>query len=76
MRDFSTVLADAQDLPEPDRLRLIDALWSGMAVTPDLAFADEWKCEIERRIAELDAGTAHTTPWSQVRDEALARIAN
>lgn len=74
MGDFSSVLSAAQQLPEQDRLRLIDALWETVPSESEAPFSDEWAREIERRVAELDAGTAKTVPWSQVRDEALARI--
>jgi len=74
MSDYISVLSAAQALPEQDRLRLIDALWE--TVSPDLEapFSDEWAREIERRVAALDAGTAKTIPWSQIREEALARL--
>ena len=70
MSDYISVLSAAQGLPEPDRLRLIDALWE--TVSPDLEapFSDEWTHEIERRAAELDTGTAKTIPWPQIREEA------
>ena len=74
MCDFSSVLSAARQLPEPDRLRLIDALWESVPAEAEAPFSDEWAREIERRVAELDAGTAQTVPWSQIRDEALARI--
>lgn len=74
MSDFSSVLSAAQQLPERDRLRLIDALWDSVPADVDAPFSDEWAREIERRVAELDAGTAATVPWSQIRDAALARI--
>lgn len=74
MSDFSSVLSAAQQLPEQDRLRLIDALWESVPPDCEAPFSDEWAEEIERRVAELDAGTAKTVPWSKVRDEALARI--
>jgi putative addiction module component (TIGR02574 family) len=74
MNDFSSVLSAAQQLPEPDRLRLIDALWETVPPESDAPFSDEWSREIEHRVAELDAGTAKTIPWSQIRDESLARI--
>ena len=38
-------------------------------------FSDEWKLEIERRIAEIEANSARTIPWSSIRQEALARLA-
>jgi putative addiction module component (TIGR02574 family) len=74
VNDFRSVLLAAQQLPERDRLRLIDALWETVPPESDAPFSDEWAREIERRVAELDAGTATTIPWTQIRDEALARI--
>ena len=74
MSDFSSVLNAAQKLPEQDRLRLIDALWDSVPPESEAAFSEEWIAEIQRRVAELDAGTAKTIPWSQIRDEALGRI--
>ncbi len=74
MSDFNTVLSAAQELPDSDRLRLIDALWDSVPRDSEAQFSDEWAREIERRVAELDAGSAQTVPWSQIRDEALERI--
>jgi len=74
MSDFASVLCAAQELPEQDRLRLIDALWHSLPPQSDPEISEEWGREIEVRVAELDAGTAETVPWSLVRDEALARI--
>lgn len=74
MSEYISVLSAAQELPEPDRLRLIDALWETVSPDAEAPFSDEWTREIERRVAELDAGTAKTIPWSQVREEALARL--
>ena len=74
MQDFESVLSAARQLPDPDRLRLIDALWDTVPADADAPFSDEWACEINRRVAELDAGNAETVSWSQIRDEALARI--
>jgi putative addiction module component (TIGR02574 family) len=74
MNDFDSILSAAQNLPMAERLRLIDALWEGVPEDNDSPFSEAWKQEIERRVAELDAGTAQTTPWSQIRDGALARL--
>ena len=76
MSDYTSVLSAAQSLPAPDRLRLIDALWETVPPDVEAPFSDEWTREIERRVAELDAGRARTIPWSQIRDEALARLRN
>lgn len=74
MSDFDTVLSAARQLPDKDRLRLIDALWDSVPADADAPFTNKWAREIERRVAELDAGSAQTVPWSQIRAEALARI--
>lgn len=74
MSDYLSVLSAAQNLPERDRLRLIDALWDTVSPEVEAPFSDEWAREIERRVAELDAGSAKTIPWSQIRAEALARL--
>ena len=74
MSNFASVLSDAQNLPEPERWRLIDALWDTVSPENEPPISDEWGQEIERRVAELGAGTAQTIPWSQVRDEALTRL--
>ncbi len=74
MTNFDSVLSAAQQLPDEDRLRLIGALWESVPPDRNAPFSDEWACEIERRVAEFDAGAAHTTPWLEMRDKALARV--
>jgi len=74
MSDFDSVLSAAQQLADEDRLRLIDALWESIPPDRNAPFSDDWAHEIERRVAELDAGTARTIPWPQIRDAALARV--
>lgn len=74
MTGFQAIFSAAQNLTESERLRLIDLLWDTVSPDTELPLSAEWVREIERRVAELDAGTAQTVAWSQVRDEALARI--
>jgi len=74
MSTIDALLADAAQLPVADRLELIDALWDTL---PDEALpplSEEWMAEIQRRSAELAAGTAKTIPWEVVQSEALARL--
>jgi hypothetical protein len=33
-----------------------------------------WEKEINRRVAELDAGSAKTVPWTEVRRRLLAKL--
>lgn len=74
MVNFETVLSDARQLSEPERLRLIAELWDSVPEHADLPLHDEWAPELERRVAAIEAGSANTVPWDAIRSEALARI--
>ena len=74
MTDFASILSAAQNLPEQDRVRLIQALWDTVPPEAESTFSEDWTREIERRVAELDAGSAPTIPWSEVRDAAIGRL--
>jgi putative addiction module component (TIGR02574 family) len=76
MTDYSAVLTAAQQLPEEERLRLIDALWETVSPDSEADFTDAWAQEIKLRVAQLDAGTVTTIPWSEIRDDALARLSH
>jgi putative addiction module component (TIGR02574 family) len=72
--DYNSVLDAAQLLTPQDRLRLIDALWDSVPAECDVPLHEEWGPEIERRLAAIQAGTAKTIPWSEIREAALNRI--
>jgi len=74
MTNYDSVLSAANQLPEPERLRLIDALWDTVPAEAEAPFSDEWLAEIDRRMDNVELGREKTVPWSQVRDEALARL--
>ena len=74
MVDFNTVLTEAQQLSAEDQLRLIDALWDLVPPDADIPLHEDWAAELERRVAEIEAGDAATVPWTTIRKEALARI--
>ena len=74
MGTYDSVLSAATQLPAPDRLRLIDALWETVPAEADAPFTDEWLAEIERRMDDIEAGKDRTVPWSQVKADALARL--
>ena len=74
MVDFHAVLCDARQLSPEDRLKLIDALWDSVPPHLDLPLHSDWAPELERRVAAIAAGTATTTPWTKIREEAMARI--
>ena len=74
MSDYSSVLNAARLLSERERISLIDALWDSISLESNATLSEEWVTEIQRRVAELDAGIAKPVPWSQIRDEVLGRI--
>jgi putative addiction module component (TIGR02574 family) len=74
MTTYESVLSAATQLPEGDRLRLIDALWDTIPADAELPLSEEWLAEIKRRLDQLDRGEAKTYSWSEVRDAALAKL--
>jgi putative addiction module component (TIGR02574 family) len=74
MADYSSVLNDALQLSEPERLKLLDALWEMIPADADLPLHPSWGPELERRVAALETGAAETIPWEKIRAEALDRI--
>jgi putative addiction module component (TIGR02574 family) len=75
MADYETLLAEAARLPVADRIHLIEALWDTVPEDSLPPLSDEWLAEIQRRSAEFDAGSVATTPWEDVRADALRRLA-
>ena len=73
-RDFKDVFRDAAELSERDRATLAGLLIESLdsAAEPDVEAA--WMAEIERRVAELDAGNVKTIPWEEVRQRLFDRL--
>ena len=67
-RVLRQILADFQQQSKEEIKRILKVLAPGR---------DEWAREIEMRVAELKSGdTVETIPWSQIREEPLARVAH
>jgi putative addiction module component (TIGR02574 family) len=68
------LLTSALTLPETERLELAEALLAASEPpAPELSgFA--WLAELQRRTAEIDAGAATLTPWSEVKRRVRARL--
>lgn len=73
MQTYETVLADAAQLPVPDRIQLMDAIWETIPSESLPPLGPEWLAEIQRRTAEYDAGKAQVVPWQEVKADALRR---
>jgi putative addiction module component (TIGR02574 family) len=68
------LLQTALTLPEPDRLAIAEALFAASEMPPGLPTGNEWVGELQRRSAQIDAGDAVLTPWSEVKRRVRARL--
>jgi putative addiction module component (TIGR02574 family) len=72
--DFSSALSAANELSVDDRIRLVEAVWDGIAAEqPQPILTDTQRKELDRRLAEADASPDDVVPWEQVKAAALAR---
>jgi putative addiction module component (TIGR02574 family) len=67
---FQSALA----LPEEERIELVEALLAECDQALARPFDDAWLTEVQRRSAEIDAGTATLTPWSEVKRRVRQRL--
>ena len=74
-RDAGEILKDALELPPEARAALADSLWESLEGRPDEAAEDAWRQEIQRRVRDLDSGTAVAVPWTEVRARLLSKLA-
>jgi len=68
---FEQFRQTAIELPEEERRQLAESLLS--TLEPDSELDDLWKAEVERRIDQVDAGTATTYSWEEVKSRLHAR---
>ena len=73
-RTFTDVWKKASELSEKDRADLAGLLIESLEGPPDPGVEEAWALEIEKRVAELDAGTVKSIPWEQVRQRLLDRL--
>ena len=67
------LFAKASALSDKDRATLAGLLIESLESETDPDVEEAWRIEIERRLAELDAGTVETVPWEVVRAKLLRR---
>ena len=63
----------ASALSEQERATLAGLLIESLESEIDPDVEEAWRLEIERRLAELDAGTVKTVPWEVVKAKLLQR---
>jgi putative addiction module component (TIGR02574 family) len=62
--------ARAKSLPPEDRARLAEELLESLEESPESEVEAAWDLEIERRVAEIEAGTAKLIAAQDVHAEA------
>jgi len=72
--EVSKLLEQALALSVEEQEALADSLISNLGDKVDKGVQAAWHAEIEKRIAELDAGKAKTVPWEEVRQRNLAKL--
>jgi putative addiction module component (TIGR02574 family) len=73
-KTVNQIFLEAADLPENDRATLAGLLIDSLEGPPDPDIEAAWAAEIERRVAEVEAGTVKTIPWEEVRQRLLDQL--
>jgi putative addiction module component (TIGR02574 family) len=74
-RSAAEVLEDVRSLPPGDLDWLIGELLQSGDGSGEAEIDGFWKAEVERRVAESEAGTAVTYSWEEVEAPLRARLA-
>jgi len=67
MIDPRDLLQEAMKLPPEARAALAGSLLESLDTEVDADAESAWAIEIERRLREIEAGTASTVSWDEVR---------
>jgi putative addiction module component (TIGR02574 family) len=72
-RSARELFEEAMRLDPKERAALVRLLIEALDAETEDGVEDAWRVEIERRMAELDAGSVETIPWEEVRDRLYRR---
>jgi putative addiction module component (TIGR02574 family) len=70
-KDTNDLIEEALRLPAEARAVLIESLLNSLDTEVDEDAEEVWRIEIERRVADFEAGRGHSIPWSEVRDRLI-----
>jgi len=73
-RTYDEVLKDALSLTEEERAALMDALEDSWLTEEERKEKAEFWAEIERRVAEVEAGTAELIPAEEAIERARTKL--
>ena len=68
------LLKQALELKEEERAELASLLIESLDEPAEEGVEAAWATEIERRMADLDSGSAKTLPWDEVREKLHGRL--
>jgi putative addiction module component (TIGR02574 family) len=68
------ILEQALELNEEERAELASLLIESLDEPAEVGVEAAWVVEIERRMADLDSGSAKTLPWDEVREKLHGRL--
>jgi putative addiction module component (TIGR02574 family) len=68
------VLEAAMELPEREKIRVVEELLAGLEGEADPEAEAAWTAEIERRTREIERGEVTPVSWSTVRKLAAERV--
>lgn len=66
-RSARKLFEEAMKLDPQERATLVRLLIEALDAEIEEGVDEAWRAEIERRMAELDAGSVETIPWEEVR---------
>ena len=73
--DFSDALSAISSMSVDDRIRLVEAIWDGIAAErPAPELTDAQKEELDRRLAEDEASPDDVVSWEEVNAEIKTRL--
>lgn len=66
-RSARELFEEAMKLDPQERVTLVRLLIEALDAEIEEGVDEAWRVEIERRMAELDAGSVEAIPWEEVR---------
>lgn len=74
MPDIASIMNEVNQWPMDDRIILLESIKETIPNYDAPPLSQEWIDEIDRRVADLDAGKAKTVSWEVVRERARKRL--
>lgn len=74
MSSRNDVLAKALQLPQEELADLAKRLIASLDEPADEDVETAWLAEVERRLQDIDRGTAKLEPWDAVRERLASRL--